>query len=129
MNGQFPADFPPFCPPEEATAVERQVYRLVTHDPPFREDFISTKQEQAHKVFRGQKLCQACGVSVYSDIDDAIKTRAFFQHLQSKKVAVGVTVPEYGKSLETPGYSDTHLTWWLYTDAQPQTAFQVCDEE
>lgn len=109
----WPDYFPDQCPPAEARRDTIQVYRLVGSSPPTVHDFLPTVVEAPHRQFPADKLCLACGVSVYRDAADAMKQRAKYKPLRDKLLAKGTIMPEDGPILETGRLS--HVTWWLQT--------------
>lgn len=110
---QWPSYFPDQCPPADARNDNVQVFRLVTGTPLSAEDFLPTIAEQPHRDFDVSKLCAACGVSVYRNVQDAMTTRARFKALRSRKIARGRITESDGVILET--FTPSHMTWWLQT--------------
>lgn len=121
----WPTFFPDQCPPEEARADELLVYRLVANRPPSADDFLPALIEQPHRDFELAKLCLACGVSVFKNIEDAKKRRERFKPLRHKYIAVGTIIQKDGLVLET--CADSHVTWWLQTDEPHRTFREVND--
>mgnify|MGYP000844256628 CR=1 FL=1 len=109
----WPEYFPDQCPPAEARRDTLEAYRLVSSDPPAAEDFLPAFIEAPHRQFPPDKLCMACGVSVFKTAADAMRTRARFKPLRAKRIAKGSISPEDGAVLETGQL--THTTWWLQT--------------
>jgi hypothetical protein len=78
------------------------------------------------------KICMACGLSVYAELEDAMILRGQIPGLLKKRIAVGFLRPDHGKIKPTPskfrpdcGYS--HHTWWKPTTlADPSSLFDVC---
>lgn len=109
----WPEYFPDQCPPAEARRDTLEAYRLVANYTPTAEDFLPTLIEVPHRQFTPDKLCMACGVSVFKTAADAMRARAKFKPLKGKLIAKGLIRPEDGTILETG--EPTHTTWWLQT--------------
>lgn len=124
MN-KWPNYFPEQCPPVDARNDNIQVFRLVDGAPLSAKDFRPTVIEQPHRAFEADKLCAACGVSVFRNVQDVIKKRSRFKPLRSKKIALGSITEVDGLVLET--FEPTHMTWWLQT-ATPHINFIEHDE-
>ncbi len=122
---KWPAYFPEQCPPADARNDNVQVFRLVDGTPLSAEDFRPTIVEQPHRPFQPEKLCAACGVSVFRSVQDVIKKRERFKPLRSKKIACGRITESDGLVLET--FEPTHMTWWLQTST-PHITFIEHDE-
>lgn len=116
----WPDYFPDQCPPAESRLDTLVVYRLVEATPPTALDFQPTVLESPHRQFPPDKLCMACGVSVFKDAEDARRSRDKYKPLRNKKIARGTITPEDGLVLETG--KPTHVTWWLQT-ANPHARF------
>lgn len=109
----WPEYFPEKCPPENSRSEAHEVYRLVNGSTAVANDFLPTVVEAPHRPFPADMRCMACGVSVFGDVADAIKTRAKFKALKFKHIAKGTITPSDGVILETG--APTHMTWWLKT--------------
>lgn len=119
----WPSDFPAQCPPSIARAEEIYVYRLVNNSPPKAEDFLSTRQEWPAREFKTEiDKCNACGVSVFRNKNDAEKKKQKYKPLRSKLIAYGKIDASDGVILET--YESSHMTWWLKTTV-PNKNFSV----
>lgn len=124
---QFPDYFPDNCPPDTAQPATGTVYYLVKNDPPTPDDFLSKRQKNPNLRFRpDEKECQACGISVYTEIEDLLNVRQRYPDMGNMKPAVGNLTPNLGVLQPTPSKkSPSHHTLWLAIDAQPWTVFQV----
>ena len=111
----WPAYFPEQCPPLQARIDNIQVYRLVDSTPLTANDFLPTVVEHPHRPFPADKLCAACGVSVFRNVQDVMAKRRRFAPLRNKKIARGCITESDGLVLET--FEPTHITWWLQTVA------------
>lgn len=124
---QFPDHFPDNCPPDTAREALGTAYYLINGSFPKPEDFLSKRQKNPEKRFRNnRKECQACGISVYTEIEDVLYVRQAFPGLQSLKLAAVNLTPELGVIQPTPSQNaPSHHTLWLAIDAQPWRAFQI----
>jgi len=123
----WPAFFPPDCPPADAEAVKREVYRFVINDPPAAADFVPLIQ--LRDDIWPSKLCEAAGLSVFTDLVDAARQRRRFKGFRRRKVARGIIQPEHGVSKSTPRDSFlSHVTWWLADGVAAETLFAVVSE-
>ncbi len=71
---QWPDYFPDDCPPQDAQPATGDVYRLVKQNPPESKDFIPLREKKTGEDF-GEKECQACGLSVFRNVEDAIRVK------------------------------------------------------
>ena len=129
----WPADFPPNCPPNEAGPADGAYYRIVKNDPPKLGDFVSVyhlDQERAEKQVSDGKisLCEIMGLSTFTDEEHARACARQFPRLGSKiaKLSLG---KEAGKALSTPrDIWVSHHTWWQATEFDPiASTFIVTD--
>jgi|HigsolmetaAR203D_1030402.scaffolds.fasta_scaffold09426_3 hypothetical protein len=127
----WPKYFPAGCP-TGAEGKVLKVYRLVDHDPPTDEDFVSAYISQPSRKFID--VCLACGLSVFKVKEEAIHQNEllaasiYFKRkgLSKKKVAVGATHPEYGQVKDTPNNAHpSHTTYWLFENARVASHFKV----
>lgn len=121
----WPDYFPDQCPPKDSRKDEMTVFRLVSDSPPSARDFVPTIIDQPHRSFAPSEVCRACGVSVFTNIEDAKCMRSRFSPLRNKKLAIGTITQEDGVVLETG--TGSHITWWLQTE-QPQRGFREVSE-
>ena len=116
----WPEHYPPDCPPASAKAVEGIFYRLVNHAPPVESNLQSNWQRFPGKQW-GHSLCKACGLSIFSTKEDALKTKQRIPAFRDSLVAAAAVVPSSGPVLHTPSrHAQSHHTWWLnegYADA------------
>ena len=118
----WPSNFPEQCPPTEARQDSLEVFRLVANDPPAEKDFRPNRIEKPDRNFKPADLCNACGISVFQSIDDAIRIRGKYKANKGKHIAKGIISPNDGFVLET--YASSHTTWWLQTTT-PHEKFKV----
>lgn len=118
---------PENCPPQEAQDAEGALYRLVSHSSPHPEDFRSWRETNMSKDLpKGMTECQAGGLSVYRDKADANRTIKRIPRFRKSQPALGILTPDFGKILFTPSKdSKSHHTWWLPSNTQPWTVFQI----
>ena len=100
------------------------VYRLVNHDPPRAEDFVTHHE---HGTRRKAPPCLRAGLSVFRTLDDVIHQRNLFPSL-GVRVAKGALGARHGKTRLTPGKQPTHTTWWPYAEIERATGFSVVKE-
>ncbi len=117
----WPDSFPDGVPPQHAKKTEGIVFRISNNMPPIGDDFKQTKEEEKNQgnVFQGEHLVNSYGVSVFTDIKDAIKLKRRFENRLSNEyfIATGTLVPELGKMAKTYKYS--HHTIWFQENAKP----------
>jgi hypothetical protein len=125
---KFCDHLPPNCPPSEATSLVIEVYCLVDSDPPTDNDFLSLKERKPEKVFADPVMvCQACGLSVFTDLTGLELARRVSRGLRKKKVAKGYLSKNSGKIKNTPSQKtgNTHHTWWPARNIEPCALFNV----
>ena len=116
LSWNWPADFPPDCPPPAATPAHGVYYRIVKTDPPGPADFVSQYHQNRRLVNRNIQRgratqCETMGLSVFANPSDA----AYYARVilgNGNRIA-RLTLPAYsGKILPTPRNGDSHHTWW-----------------
>ncbi|MFB2891891.1 hypothetical protein ACE1CI_02990 [Aerosakkonemataceae cyanobacterium BLCC-F50] len=119
--------FPDNCPPRIAQPASGRVYYLVKNDPPTPEDFFAKRQKNPRRRFsNNEQECRACGISVYTEIEDILNIRRIYPGLENLKVAVGDLIPNFGVIQHTSSTnSPSHHTLWLAVGAEVWTVFQV----
>lgn len=106
-------EFPEGCPPPEAVEIRERVvvYRLADGFPGRARDFKTMWQRQpGSQDLMGEKECQAKGLSVFTDLDDALTAlrRRGSGYAISLELGAGTGVIQ-----ETPSRSArSHCTWW-----------------
>jgi hypothetical protein len=92
-------------------------------------DFVpcALNPNHPHQPFKAEKLCLACGLSVYQTLDAIKKTRQRYKGLRDQSIARGIIGVADGLILETHGHS--HVTWWT-TIPDPHLKFPevIADE-
>lgn len=102
---QFPTDWPPGCPPDDAEDANGEVYRLAKQMPLATMDFLSYHELG---IARGDAILR-CGLSVFRLRADAEHASRKFRNM-GKVIAMAVLKPEHGKTKQTG--KPTHTTWW-----------------
>ena len=125
---QWPDYFPDGCPPQDAQPATGEVYRLVKKNPPESKDFIPTRKKQPSKDF-GEKECEACGLSVLRNVEDAVRVKSRAPGMKKRLVAKGTLNPHLGRIKRTPSkkFGQVHHTWWAPTDIQPWSVFRIIE--
>ncbi len=129
-----PADF---WPPINACLENVSVYRLVkSRTELLEDDFLASIDAD----IKENKLREGCvrddryyGVSVFEELDDVKALLLKVPHFKTKfeAIANGITKDEDGciRRDKRNGYSSTsHLTWWLFENAKPETYFVIVEE-
>lgn len=109
----WPPHFPEACPPDDSIEANGDVYRLVSGEPPKKEDFVShwIKYPEKRKQYEALgRACEACGLSVFRSSEDAQRISRRVQHLP-KKISVATLDPSMGRMKNT--FSAEHYTWWI----------------
>jgi hypothetical protein len=107
----WPDYFPEDCPPDFAEDANLEAYRLVDQDPPSEDDFIPHKLLYPDRRYPDE--CKACGLSVFTEINDFIELQRRVPALRGSLISVGNLTPEMGKILPTPYRGNSHHSWWI----------------
>ena len=123
---QWPDYFLDDCPPQDAQPATGEVYRLVKRNPPESEAFIPLREKKPNKDF-GEKECQAWGLSVFRNVEDAVRMKSRARGMKKRLVAKGTLSPHLGRIKHTPSemFGQSHHTWWVPTEVQPWSVFHV----
>jgi hypothetical protein len=130
----FPGHLPPDCPPSDAVSPCIEVYCLVDGDPPVETDFQSLNERNPNQALRFNSdqvlICQAFGLSVFTDLQGIELAKKVSRSLRKKKVAKADLSEESGKIKNTPSQrtGDTHHTWWPSSDIKPWMLFHVMSQ-
>ena len=109
----WPEYYPNECPPDYAPSASGVIYRFVDTNPPAGVDFVPYAQEYPNRNW-GDKECQACGLSVYTSLDDCEKVKRKIPSLRKKLTAAATLDPSQGKLMNTPSRKiNNHYTWWF----------------
>lgn len=95
---------------------ETRVFRLVKTSPATPDDFRSQRAEKPEGVFRVSE-CQACGVSVFTEREDAVQKALLLPKFRGFKVCQVRLVAGAGRLQQT--FQPSHHTWW------PLAAFDI----
>lgn len=113
---RYREELPAHCPPPAAQVVTqpRVVFRLVRRHLPGLHDFCSQRAEKPDQPFMGVTECQACGLSVFTELE-ACKKLLLLRHLQSRAVCKVQLEDGAGCIMQT-GRKSAHHTWWPLAD-------------
>ena len=119
----WPADFPPDCPPAAALPANGVYYRIVKTDPPQPADFVSQYHQNRRlanrNIQRGRATqCETMGLSVFANPNDAARRARRYPSLGNRIARLTLT-PDAGTMLPTPRDDDSHHTWWLPAGYNP----------
>ena len=125
----WPDFFPADCPPSDAEDASGRLYRLIAGEDPEAGDFVPLVVSQPGRTF-AERQCQACGLSVYREVDDAHRLRRRVPGHRDKRIAVGEFDEEpVGRLRHTPTrHEDSHHTWWVPESVEPSGYFTRVDE-
>lgn len=119
----FPDTWPSDCPPQDAVDAEGEVFRILDHDPPAAEDFLTSFETGA---FPTRPACLRCGLSVHRILADAFHTKTKYPKL-GRRIAKGMLTKECGKAKQTG--QGSHTTWWVYEGVNRASLFSLVTEE
>lgn len=106
---QFPADWPPTCPPDDSLAAEGAYFRVGRNNPPSADDFRS--QAELGQAVNGN-VCLRVGLSTLRTFIDAEHLTRMNRRLGSV-IYRGELDATHGKSkLTSSRQSPSHTTWW-----------------
>ena len=125
----WPADFPPNCPPGAALPADGVFYRIIKSNPPGLDDFLPlyhlNRGLAERRMGRGANRCETMGLSIYAELSDAEKAADQFSSIGDWIAGLTLT-PVAGKILPTPRYhpatpenGDSHHTWWKNENYDP----------
>lgn len=121
----WPDHFPDGCPPDDAGPATGLVYRLVRNAAPAADDFRSHAEDQPERDW-GDAHCKACGLSIFRDLTEAVKTTRRIPALRGSVPASAELDGGPGVILHTPSRAaDSHHTWWLPDGESVQQLFKV----
>ena len=125
---QWPEHYPDSCPPNTAKHASGNVYRFIEkeHQSPQDEDFKSWKELHPERDYE-EKECQACGLSIYTSLDEARRVAKLVPRLRKMKIAEAVLKKDSGKMENTPSnVSKDHFTWWIAKNiSKPCSLFKI----
>lgn len=122
----WPDDFPPACPPEDATPPNGQVraYRGVHNNPPSATDFVPLARSNPEK--RGD--CQAYGLSLFASLEDIERVRGRLRRTETYWEHIAMATLTEGVSKLT-NIKRGHITWWVLDPSQVHVSFAVVDSD
>jgi len=123
-QGEFPADWPSGCPPDDAQPAEGEIFRLVKSNPPTAADFWS--HHETGKL-PNTPACLRCGLSVFRSREDAEHQHRAYPRL-GRFIAKGMLVHEHGVTKLTHGRQPSHTTWWAFADVDRLAVFTDIEE-
>jgi len=121
---QWPNYFPSGCPYEDSFLAAGAVYRLINKKAPEERDFLSYRLLYPDKVFNVPE-CIACGLSIYTDVEDIERLKRRVPATRNKRVTVGILHESLGKMKPTGHDEASHHTWWVPLGSQPWLLFSV----
>ncbi|MFY9227421.1 MAG: hypothetical protein WAQ98_32415 [Blastocatellia bacterium] len=119
---KWPSFFPTGCPTPETPLANESVYRVIEGSIPTNEDFISFQEQNPQKCYHPRE-CDACGISVYTILEDVVKLQRRVPKFKNKRIAIGKLTPEMGMLKPTPGKEPSHHSWWIPLGIQPLNIF------
>ncbi|CAN5698296.1 hypothetical protein BH11VER1_BH11VER1_38470 [soil metagenome] len=103
---------PEDCPPHASVeiALEISVFRLVKTSPATLDDFRSQRAEKPGAVFKGVTECQANGLSVFTERQDAVQKALLLPRFRGFQVCPVRLDAGAGRIQQT--FQPSHHTWW-----------------
>ena len=100
------------CPPDDAEEITTPliVYRLVRNNPPSDDDFRSQRYENPTRRYRRVTECQARGLSVRTDLADAVAL-THLPRMRGRLLCKVQLDSGSGRIMQT-GEWPHHSTWW-----------------
>jgi hypothetical protein len=105
---EWPALFPPGCPPGDANPANGSYYYLVINNPPNSEDMKSASERG---VFLGEDECERASLSCWSDVASAKGLKSNVPRLRGTYIAKFRLEPKHGMIKQTR--SPSHHSLWL----------------
>ena len=119
------------CPPNDARTASGVVYRLVKNIPPNKKDFNPIAKRCPDEINResgkpNSETCQAHGLSVYKNKNDALINKNRFPYFRDAKLAIANLTPECGQ-IKNTSTNDTpsHHTLWLPCEMEIWQVFEI----
>jgi hypothetical protein len=106
-----PTVWPQGCPPGTATVPPKSgltVYRIVSHDPPIADDFVSYHELGKAVAGGADQQCRSRSLSVFTDLAEAV-ARAQQSPQLGNLIAEGVLDEAHGVVKPSRG---AHVSWW-----------------
>lgn len=109
---EWPAFYPPDCPPKDANEFSGSFFRFVENDPPNGSDFLPMIIQNPNKKYT--PLCKACGISLFKNETDLNILMRRIPAYRNKKIAHGTLNQNCGRGKHTPNqFYQSHYTWWI----------------
>lgn len=112
---------PPNCPPPSAVYGPKELYRLVKHDPPIHDDFLTCAEAGKHQ---DRDPCIRHSISTFNSKKNAEKLRQGIPFFRLSKIASGV-VPPNGGAMRRTLSSAGHWSWWPAKGYARHSTFKV----
>ena len=110
MSFIWKEELPDNCPPEDAKAPnEKELYRLVSSNPPTDNDFDSHRALYPNKIFNVSD-CQAHSISIINNLSDIEKMKKLPLH--KNKIIVRLQLELKDGLIKQTG-KITHFSWWV----------------
>lgn len=128
----FPKNFETDILPKGAKKENKSVYRVIKNGIINRDSFIGTYEEIQRGLIPPKKRMNLNNPSLYSTSCNIEYSEAeyalniFMRHYPNPFIAKGETDGTCGPcqlSSEREERNDTHVDWWIYEEAEPQTYF------
>lgn len=105
-------NLPEGCPPDASVeiALETRVFRLVKASPATLDDFRSQRAERPVAVFKGVTECQARGLSIFTERQNAVQKALLLPRFRGFQVCLVRLVAGAGRIQQT--FQPSHHTWW-----------------
>ncbi len=119
------------CPPNDARTASGIVYRLVKNNPPNKRDFIPIAERCPDKINSesgkpNRETCQAHGLSVYKNKNEALINKDRFHYFRDAKLAIANLSPECGHIKKTStDETPSHHTLWLPCEMKIWQVFEI----
>jgi hypothetical protein len=119
----FPLSWGPNCPPNTALDANGEYFRVVAHDPPHDDDFVSGYDlgRVSPRSSNPQK-CKARALSGFRTLEEAIDNAERYPD-HGILIAARILTPDRGKT--TQAGAGTHTDWWYYEGIIPREGFAV----
>lgn len=122
-NMNWPNYYPENCPPDDAEKPSGLVFRFTYKAKSSRADFKPYHREG--KEWKNDcQTCQACGISVYTDLNEVLRVQKRTPAARNKFIARYEVNENDGLIKNTPGNSPNHHTWWIVEGNQVWERFE-----
>jgi hypothetical protein len=128
LEYEWPNSYPPACPPGDAVDAEGEFFRIVDAEPPVESDFWNHHERAAEGMITRRTWsdgCEAAGLSVLQDLEEAKNLREAVGPMRSKKIAHGSLSGSGVMKASPRSKSQSHHTWWRPVGDQAWISFTV----